>query len=107
MSRQPPILALKDVYLADGAVALFEGVDLALDARARACLVGRNGAGKSTLLRVLAGLVEPDSGQRFLQPGVRIALVPQEPVITGATLADYAAGGGAETHQAEAAIESF
>lgn len=27
------------------------------------CLAGRNGAGKTTLLRVLAGLLEPDSGQ--------------------------------------------
>ena len=107
MSRQPPILALKDVRLADGAVQLFEGVDLALDARARACLVGRNGTGKSTLLRILAGLVEADNGQRFLQPGVRIALVPQEPVITGPTLADYAMAGGAQRHEAEAALESF
>ena len=107
MSRQPPILALKDVRLADGAVQLFAGVDLALDARARACLVGRNGTGKSTLLRILAGLIEPDEGQRFLQPGVRIALVPQEPDITGETLADYAAAGGAERHEAEAALESF
>ena len=107
MSRQPPILALKDVRLADGAVQLFAGVDLALDARARACLVGRNGTGKSTLLRILAGLIEPDEGQRFLQPGVRIALVPQEPDITGETLADFAAAGGAERHEAEAALESF
>ncbi len=107
MSRQPPILALKDVRLADGAVQLFEGVDIALDARARACLVGRNGTGKSTLLRILAGLVEADEGQRFLQPGVRVALVPQEPVITGPALVDYATAGGAERHEAEAALESF
>ena len=41
-----PVLALKDVRLADGAKALFDGVDLALEPRVRACLVGRNGAGK-------------------------------------------------------------
>src|SRR5438128_8948197 len=40
-----PILALKDVRLADGQVMLFDGVDLALEPRTRACLVGRNGAG--------------------------------------------------------------
>jgi ABC transport system ATP-binding/permease protein len=50
-----PILALKDVRLADGPLMLFDGVDLALEPRVRACLVGRNGAGKSTLLRILAG----------------------------------------------------
>lgn len=61
MSRAP-ILALKDVRLADGPVMLFDGVDLALEARTRACLVGRNGAGKSTLLRVAAGMHRPTRG---------------------------------------------
>ena len=51
----PPVLALRDVRLADGSRSLFDGVDLPLEARARAALVGRNGAGKSTLLRLLAG----------------------------------------------------
>ena len=54
-SARAPIAALKDVRLADGPVQLFEGVDLALEPRVRACLVGRNGAGKSTLMRILAG----------------------------------------------------
>jgi len=102
-----PILALKDVRLADGPLMLFEGVDLALDARVRACLVGRNGAGKSTLLRILAGELEPDAGERAVTPGARIALVPQEPQITGATLLDHATAGGAEPHRAQAALAAF
>ena len=104
---QPPVLALKDVRLADGPVMLFDGVDLALEPRVRACLVGRNGAGKSTLLRILAGRVEADAGDRFVNPGVRVALVPQEPEITGTTLLDYATAGGAPAHQAEAALTTF
>ena len=107
MAARPPILALKDVRLADGPVMLFDGVDLGLEPRTRACLVGRNGTGKSTLLRILAGQLEPDGGQRFIQPGVRIGQVPQEPVITGDTVLDYATAGGAEPHQAEAALETF
>ena len=59
-----PVLALRDVRLADGPRWLFDGVDMALEARGRACLVGRNGAGKSTLLRVLAGLTQADEGER-------------------------------------------
>jgi ABC transport system ATP-binding/permease protein len=104
---RPPIAALKDVRLADGPVQLFEGVDLALEPRVRACLVGRNGAGKSTLMRILAGLVQPDDGDRFLQPGARIAMVLQEPEITGATLLDYATAGGAPDYRAEAELETF
>jgi ABC transport system ATP-binding/permease protein len=102
-----PILALKDVRLADGPSMLFDGVDLALDARIRACLVGRNGAGKSTLLRILAGELAPDGGERAASPGLRIAFVPQEPVITGATPFDHATAGGAPDHRAQAALEAF
>jgi ATP-binding cassette subfamily F protein uup len=102
-----PIIALKDVRLADGSLMLFDGVDLALDARVRACLVGRNGAGKSTLLRILAGRIDPDGGERTVTPGTRIAFVPQEPEIEGATLLDYATAGGAEAHRAEAELTTF
>jgi len=102
-----PILALRDVRLADGARSLFEGVDLAIESGERAALVGRNGAGKSTLLRLLAGLIEADGGERFVQPGLRIALVAQEPAVEGASLAEFAAAGGAAAHRAAAELQAF
>jgi ATP-binding cassette subfamily F protein uup len=102
-----PVLALRDVRLADGPRWLFDGVDLALEPRGRACLVGRNGAGKSTLLRILAGLTQADDGERTLPPATRISLVAQEPAIEGASLLDFAVAGGAARHAAEAALESF
>ena len=102
-----PVLALRDVRLADGPRWLFDGVDMALEARGRACLVGRNGAGKSTLLRILAGLTQADDGERTLPPGTRVSLVAQEPLIEGATLAGFATAGGAARHEAEASLESF
>jgi len=102
-----PILALKDVRLADGPKMMFDGVDLGLEPRVRACLVGRNGAGKSTLLRVIAGEIQADEGERTLSPSLRISFVRQEPEITGATLLDFATAGGAEPHEAEAALETF
>ena len=104
---KPPVLALKDVRLADGPKMLFDGVDLALEPRSRAALVGRNGAGKSTLMKILAGLTEADAGERTVTPGTRVAYVLQEPQITGPTLLDHATAGGAAPHEAAAALESF
>ena len=106
-AARAPIAALKSVRLADGPVQLFEGVDLALEPRVRACLVGRNGAGKSTLMRVLAGQVEPDDGERFVQPGLRIAMVLQEPQIDGASLSDYASAGGAPSYRGDGELMAF
>jgi ATP-binding cassette subfamily F protein uup len=102
-----PLIALRAVRLADGSRWMFDGVDIALEPRERACLVGRNGAGKSTLLRILAGLSAADEGERTLQAGVTVSLVTQEPAIEGATLGDYASAGGAARHEAEAALEAF
>ena len=104
---RPPILALKAVRLADGPKMLFDGVEIGLESRVRACLVGRNGAGKTTLLRVLAGEIEPDDGERVVTPGTRVAFVPQEPVITGDTVLDYATAGGAQDYEAEAMLDLF
>ncbi|MFN3571957.1 MAG: ABC-F family ATP-binding cassette domain-containing protein [Phenylobacterium sp.] len=104
---KPPVLALKDVRLADGPKMLFDGVDLALEPRSRAALVGRNGAGKSTLMKILAGLAEADAGERTVTPGTSVAYVLQEPQITGPTLLDHATAGGAAPHEAAAALESF
>ena len=102
---KPPVLALRQVRLADGPRMLFDGVDLALELRCRACLVGRNGAGKTTLLRILAGEVEVDDGEKTQVPGLRIAWVPQEPVITGPTVLDHLIAAGAAPHEAEAALQ--
>ncbi|NSX32937.1 ABC-F family ATP-binding cassette domain-containing protein [Brevundimonas vesicularis] len=107
MAARPPLVALKDVRLQDGQRPLFDGVDLAVEPRSRAALVGRNGAGKSTLMKVVMGLIEPDSGDRSIQSAVRFAYVPQEPVITGETLLDYASSGEAETWTAESWLETF
>ena len=96
-----PLLLLQDIGLTFGFVPLLAGAGLAVGAGDRICLVGRNGAGKSTLLRIAAGLVEPDAGHRFLQPGATIQYLPQEPDFSGfATALAYAAA-GLETDAAE------
>jgi ATP-binding cassette subfamily F protein uup len=107
MAARPPLVALKDIRLQDGPRPLFEGVDMAIEPRSRAALVGRNGAGKSTLMKLVMGLIDADAGDRSVQAGTRFAYVPQEPVITGETLLDYAASGDAERWTAEAWLTTF
>ncbi|MGB0504730.1 MAG: ABC-F family ATP-binding cassette domain-containing protein [Pikeienuella sp.] len=107
---QPPILTLDDIALGWGGASLFSGLSLSINAGDRLCLVGRNGAGKSTLLKIISGMMEPDSGTRFVQPGARIAYLPQEPVFSGFdTLFAYAAADldPAEHYKAEMAMEGL
>ena len=75
----PPLIQLSDIALTFGGTSLLDGVDLAVGAGERICLVGRNGSGKSTLLRIAAGIIEPDKGSRFVQPGALVRYLPQEP----------------------------
>lgn len=74
-----PLIQLNDIVLSFGGAPLLDGVDLAVGAGERICLVGRNGSGKSTLLKIAAGLIEPDGGNRFVQPGARVRYLAQEP----------------------------
>src|SRR5882757_592275 len=75
----PPLIQLKDIKLTFGGTPLLSGVELSVSTAERVCLIGRNGSGKSTLLKIAAGLVEPDGGSRFVQPGATIRYLPQEP----------------------------
>ncbi len=60
-------------------VALFEGISVTLEEEDRIGVVGPNGSGKSTLLRILAGLEEPDGGERVQRKDLRVAFVDQDP----------------------------
>ena len=90
----PPLIQLKDIALTFGGTPLLSGVELTVASSERVCLIGRNGSGKSTLLKIAAGLIEPDRGSRFVQPGATIRYLPQEPdFATYRTTLDYVEAG--------------
>lgn len=109
----PPLLSLKDIDLHWGADPVLDELEMHIGHTERLCLIGRNGTGKSTLLKLVAGLIEADGGERWVQPGSRIAYLPQEPDASGyATLKDYIVGGlpedeRDETYRADVLIEDL
>ncbi len=107
----PPLIQLSDVALTFGSSPLLDGVELSVSAGERVCLVGRNGSGKSTLLKIAAGLIEPDRGRRFVQPGASVRYLAQEPDLSGhaTTLAYVEAALGAtdDPHQARYLLQQL
>ncbi|MEM7073608.1 MAG: ATP-binding cassette domain-containing protein [Pseudomonadota bacterium] len=97
MSRAP-LLQLKDVSLSFGGDPLIDAASLIVHPGDRIALVGRNGSGKSTLLKIIAGLIEPDSGTRALAPDARVGLLEQDPDMSGfETLGAFAGTGMSES----------
>ncbi len=106
----PPLLQLTDISLGFGGDPLFSGLDLVVQPGDRVALVGRNGSGKSTLMKVMAGLVEPDTGARILPPGASVGYMEQHPDLSRfETLGDFAASAldPAEAYRVEMAAEGL
>ena len=78
------IIALKNAELAFGLTPLLDRATLAIEDGDRIGLIGRNGTGKSSLLGVLAGRLPLDDGEVQRKPGLRVALVEQEPLLPDA-----------------------
>ena len=90
----PPLLLLQNISLTLGGKPLLDDASLSVLPGEKLCLVGRNGSGKSTLLKIAAGLIEPDGGTRFVQPGTTLCYLPQEPDFSGhSTTRDYVESG--------------
>ncbi|MGB0765032.1 MAG: ATP-binding cassette domain-containing protein, partial [Luminiphilus sp.] len=89
-----PLLRLEAVELHFGTHIILDRIGLQLEPGQRLGLLGRNGAGKTTLFKVLAGELAPDAGERWLQPGTRLARLDQElPATEQATVFETVAGG--------------
>jgi ATP-binding cassette subfamily F protein uup len=97
MAADPPVLTLKNAAVGFGGTPLFTGAEMAVTPGMRACLVGRNGTGKSTILKLLAGLLEPDEGDLYVQPGLTVGYLPQDvPLPDDMLIADFVARMGAQ-----------
>lgn len=70
-----PIVEARNLVFAYATTRVVDAVSLTLPRGAVGALIGANGSGKSTLIRLLAGLLNPSSGEVFID-GVPLASVP-------------------------------
>ena len=66
LSDGKPLLELKGVSKAFGAIQALRGVELSVRRGEVHALIGENGAGKSTLMKILSGAHRADQGQLFI-----------------------------------------
>jgi ATP-binding cassette subfamily F protein 3 len=121
-----PLLKLDDASVGYGTVAILNGVNLTLNPGDRIGLLGANGAGKSTLIKLLAGMLNPGSGERLEAQDLRIGYFAQhqleqlridesplqhlqklDPKATEKDLRNFLAGFGFCGDQALAAVAPF
>jgi ATP-binding cassette subfamily F protein uup len=89
-----PLLSLHNVSIAFGLHNLLENVGFQIDPGERVCLIGRNGAGKSTFLKMIDGEIQPDTGEIWHKPGLRIGRLTQDlPLSRDRTVFEWVASG--------------
>lgn len=93
------LIQLSHLFKSFDAFSLFEDISFSINEGELFALIGENGAGKTTLLQLLAGMMQPDSGDVSRSSSLSIGFLPQEVVfpnpsisvrefIEGSSLAD-------------------
>jgi len=78
MPPATPILNAQSLAKSFGPTTLFRGISFTVNEGDRIGLIGPNGSGKSTLLRILAGEIDPDSGEVTSRKRARLSYVTQD-----------------------------
>ncbi|MDQ0416519.1 ATPase subunit of ABC transporter with duplicated ATPase domains [Croceifilum oryzae] len=72
------MITVQNVGLRFGGRKLFEDVNVKFVPGNCYGVIGANGAGKSTFLKILAGEIEPNTGDVIMTPGERLAVLKQD-----------------------------
>lgn len=71
------MLSVSNLSVQFGKRVLFDDVNTTFNSGNCYGIIGANGAGKSTFLKILAGKMDPTSGQVHLEPGKRMSVLEQ------------------------------
>ena len=71
------LVKLVNVTKKFGKIVALDKINLSIEDREYLCILGPTGAGKTTLLRIIAGLLEPDEGEIYIE-GRKVNGVPPE-----------------------------
>ena len=73
------LIDLIEVSKKFGPNEILNKISLSVNERERIAIIGKNGSGKSTLMKLVAGSLEPDSGRRIVQGGIKVEMLAQNP----------------------------
>lgn len=93
------VLGCEKVGLEYPTTRVFEELSLGVEEGDRIGIVGRNGHGKSTLLKVMAGLVEPDTGRVLRNGAVSVGVLGQADALDDAGTVQRAVVGDAPEYE--------
>lgn len=75
------LLSAEHISINFGSRQLLEDVNFYLNENDKVGVIGINGTGKSTFLKVLAGVIEPDTGRISRNPNVQVSILAQNPAM--------------------------
>src|SRR5918994_716781 len=73
------VIELREASVAFGEEPVLISVDLTISRGERVGVIGKNGVGKSVLARLLAGVLPPTEGERWVGPSIKIGHLVQDP----------------------------
>lgn len=83
-------IKITKIHKAYGTTVVLKDISLSIEKGQKIGLIGYNGTGKTTLLKIIAGLVEPDSGDITIRKGLSISYVPQDTsLVSDETVHEY------------------
>ncbi len=99
------VIELDGISKGYGERVLLENLDLSVPAGSIVGVIGPNGAGKSTLIKVIAGLIEPDSGTVTLGETVKLGYADQmRSLDPEATVFEEITGGADNLHLGDTVV---